>query len=151
MRNDRAVFHVGELIPDSWLSSRQNGHHGNDLSKLCIAFDYVLCCIIYADIRYVKSILKAFLGTSHLDDVNGMFDISMLYLWCPTVFALTTIKFLNMKDTLTIIIKSKSLLIDTSLSFIIELCAILLNCTWKDSQFWRYLSLLTLKSFALIL
>ena len=41
----------------------------------------------------------------------------------------------NKPDALTIIIKSKSLLIDTSLSFIIELCAILLNCTWRDLTF----------------
>jgi len=68
------------------LSNRQNEHRENDLSKLCIAFDYVLCCIIYADLRYEKK-LKASLGTSHLDDVNEMFDISMLYLWCPTVFS----------------------------------------------------------------
>ena len=92
MQNDRAV--LKESFPDSWLSSRQNEHRENDLPKLVIAFDYVLCCIIYADIRYEKK-LKAFLGTSHLDDVNGMFDISMLYLWCPTVF--TTIEFFNIK------------------------------------------------------
>ena len=82
-----AQFSMNKSVPDNWLWSRQNGHHGNDLSKLWIAFNHIICRL------QQKIILKAILGTSHLDDANGMFGISVLYLGCLTVFTLTAMEF----------------------------------------------------------
>ena len=61
-------------LPDSLLTSRQNAHHGSDLSKLWIVLN------VTSVSGRVQKILKTILSTSRLDGENEMFGISMLQL-----------------------------------------------------------------------
>lgn len=72
-RNTNAICHEKSL-PDSLLTSRQNAHHGSDLSKLWIVLN------VTSVSGRVQKILKTILSTSRLDGENEMFGISMLQL-----------------------------------------------------------------------